>query len=205
MRIGLVGNGYWARVTHATGLRAQPAVTLTGVWGRNQATSSTVAAEFGITAYQDFDELLADVDAVAFSVPPQVQSELALRAARRGKHLLLEKPIAVSAPAAAELAEAVGEAGVASVVFFTSRFDPPRRAWLAERAARSDWDGASGLWLGCRVRCRQPVRHSVAARQGWPLGRRAACAVVVGGRARADHRHHRPGRPAGPGPAAGRP
>ena len=180
MRIGLVGNGYWARVTHATGLRAQPAVTLTGVWGRNHATSLTVAAEFGITAYQDFDELLADVDAVAFSVPPQVQSELALRAARRGKHLLLEKPIAVSAPAAAELAEAVDEAGVASVVFFTSRFDPPRRAWLAERAARSDWDGASGLWLGAAFAADSPFdtpwRHDKGGL--WDVGPHALSLLV---------------------------
>jgi predicted dehydrogenase len=148
MRIGLVGNGYWARVTHAAGLQAQPAVTLTGVWGRDHAKSVPMAAEFGIAAYRDFDELLAEVDAVAFSVPPQVQSELALRSVRRGKHLLLEKPIAVTEAAAAELAEAVSVAGVASVVFFTSRFDPARRGWLAERAAQSGWDGASGLWLG---------------------------------------------------------
>ena len=132
-------------------------------------SSLAVAAEFGVTAYQDFDELLADVDAVAFSVPPQVQSELALRAARRGKHLLLEKPIAVTASAAAALAEAVDEAGVASVVFFTSRFDPARRAWLAERAAQSGWDGASGLWLGAAFAAGQPVRH---ARGGTT---RAAC------------------------------
>ncbi|MFL6163024.1 MAG: Gfo/Idh/MocA family protein [Jatrophihabitantaceae bacterium] len=148
MRIGLVGNGYWARVTHAAGLRAQPAVTLTGVWGRDHAKSVPFAAEFGITAYRDFDELLADVDAVAFSVPPRVQSELALRAAGRGKHLLLEKPIALGEAAATALAETVSAAGVASVVFFTSRYDPARRAWLAEQAARTGWDGASGLWLG---------------------------------------------------------
>ncbi|HEU5270127.1 MAG TPA: Gfo/Idh/MocA family oxidoreductase [Jatrophihabitans sp.] len=148
MRIGVVGNGYWAAVTHVAGLLAQPAVTLTGLWGRDPAKSVPVAGEHGITAYRDYDELLADVDAVAFSVPPQVQSELALRAARQGKHLLLEKPIAISEPAADELAAAVAEAGVGSVVFFTSRFDPARRAWLAERAAQSGWDGASGLWLG---------------------------------------------------------
>ncbi|HEX4728848.1 MAG TPA: Gfo/Idh/MocA family oxidoreductase, partial [Jatrophihabitans sp.] len=96
MRIGLIGNGYWARVTHAAGLQAQPAVTLTGVWGRDQAKSDALAAEAGITAYRTPDELFADTDAVAFSVPPQVQAELALAAARQGKHLLLEKPIALS-------------------------------------------------------------------------------------------------------------
>jgi predicted dehydrogenase len=180
MRIGVVGNGYWARVTHIAGLLAQPAVTLTGVWGRDQAKSEPIAAEFGITAYRDVDELLADVDAVGFSVPPQVQSELALRAARRGKHLLLEKPIAVSELAADELAAAVVEAGVASVVFFTSRFDPARRAWLEERAGQSGWDGASGLWLGAAFAADSPFdtpwRHDKGGL--WDVGPHALSLLV---------------------------
>lgn len=180
MRIGLVGNGYWARVTHAAGLQAQPAVTLAGVWGRDFAKSAPLAAEFGIAAYHDFDELLDDVAAVAFSVPPHVQADLALRAARRGRHLLLEKPIAVSQPAAEELAEAVAEAGVASVVFFTSRFDPARRAWLAERAARSGWDGASGLWLGAAFAAGSPFdtpwRHAKGGL--WDVGPHALSLLV---------------------------
>lgn len=148
MRIGLIGNGFWARVTHAAGLQQQPAVTLTGVWGRDRSKSDVFAADLGITAYGSVEELFDDVDAVGFSVPPQVQSELAVQAARRGKHLLLEKPIAVSPAAAQALTDAVSEAGVASVVFFTRRFDPVMRAWIAETDAIGGWAGASGLWLG---------------------------------------------------------
>lgn len=148
MRIGLVGNGYWARVTHATGLAAEPSVTLAGVWGRDPDKSAALAADFGITAYRELDELFADVDAVAISIPPQVQSELALRAARLGKHLLLEKPIATSVAAADQLADTVLAAGLASVVFFTSRFDAARRGWLEQLAEQPAWDGANGLWVG---------------------------------------------------------
>ncbi len=175
-----MGNGYWARVTHVAGLLAQPAVTLTGLWGRDPAKSAPVAAEFGITAYRDYDELLAEVDAVAFSVPPQVQSELALRAARRGKHLLLEKPIAIGEAAAAELAEAVAGAGVGSVVFFTSRFDPARRGWLADRAAQSGWDGGNGLWLGSAFAADSPFdtpwRHAKGGL--WDVGPHALSLLV---------------------------
>lgn len=148
MRIGLIGNGYWARVTHATGLHRQPAVTFAGVWGRDPAKSAPFVTEFGVRAYPSVEELFDDVDAVAFSVPPQVQSELALAAARRGKHLLLEKPIAVTIDAARDLEAAVAEQNVAALVFFTSRFDPLTRDWLAEVASVPGWDGASGLWLG---------------------------------------------------------
>jgi predicted dehydrogenase len=148
MRIGLVGNGYWARVTHAAGLSAEQSVTFAGLWGRDPVKSTAVASEFGVTAYASYDELLDDIDAVAFSVPPQVQSELALQAARRGKQLLLEKPIAVSVASADSLADAVLQAGVASVVFFTSRFDPVHSSWLAGIAEQNGWEGGCGLWLG---------------------------------------------------------
>jgi predicted dehydrogenase len=148
LRVGLVGNGHWARVTHAAGLRSEPSVELAGIWGRNRARTQALAGELGTTGYNEVEELFDAVDAVTFSVPPQVQAELAVRAARAGKHLLLEKPIAVSLPAAQALADAVAEAGVASVVFFTGRFDAGQRRWLEQVTQRSDWCGAAGLWLG---------------------------------------------------------
>ncbi|HEX2903053.1 MAG TPA: Gfo/Idh/MocA family oxidoreductase [Jatrophihabitans sp.] len=148
MRIGLIGNGYWARVTHAAGLHRQPAVTFAGVWGRDPAKSDPIVAEYGVTAYAELQDLFDDVDAVAFSVPPQVQAELALTAARQGKHLLLEKPIALSGESARRLEAAVSDNDLACLVFFTSRFDPGMRAWVEQVAATSGWDGASGLWLG---------------------------------------------------------
>ncbi|HET6209426.1 MAG TPA: Gfo/Idh/MocA family oxidoreductase [Jatrophihabitans sp.] len=181
MRIGLIGNGYWARVTHAAGLQAQPAVTLTGVWGRDQAKSDALAAEFGITAYRAPDELFADVDAVAFSVPPQVQVELALAAVRQGKHLLLEKPVALSTDDADRLADAVAEAGLASVVFFTSRFDERRRGWLDEVFAEPGWDGASGLFLGAAFAPDSPFDTPWRHRFGglWDLGPHALSIVTA--------------------------
>jgi len=148
LRVGLVGNGHWARVTHAAGLDSEPSVRLAGIWGRDRAKTHALAGELGTTGYDEVADLFDAVDAVAFSVPPQVQAELALRAARAGKHLLLEKPIAVSLPAAQALADAVAEAGVASVVFFTGRFDAGQRQWLEQATQRSDWGGAAGLWLG---------------------------------------------------------
>ena len=54
----------------------------------------------------------------------------------------------MSLPAAQALADAVAEAGVASVVFFTGRFDAGQRQWLEQVPQRSDWYGAAGLWLG---------------------------------------------------------
>jgi len=148
LRFGLVGTGYWARVTHAPALASTEGVELAAVWGRDPRATAELAAAHGAVPHQEFAAFLAGVDAVAFSVPPDVQAPLAARAARAGKHLLLEKPVALAEAEADSLVEAVEQAGVASVVFFTQRFHPDVRAWLAEIAALGGWDGGIAVWFG---------------------------------------------------------
>jgi predicted dehydrogenase len=148
LRFGLVGTGYWARVTHAPALASTEGIELAAVWGRNPDAARTLAADFQATAHSDIDAFLAAVDAVAFSVPPDVQNAIAIRAARAGKHLLLEKPVGTSVTDAERLAEAVQQARVASVVFFTARFRADVRAWLADVTSRDGWAGGWAIWLG---------------------------------------------------------
>ncbi len=148
MRFGLVGTGYWARIVHAPALASTPSVELAAIWGRNEDAATALAAEFGASACQDFEAFLASVDAVAFAVPPAVQAELAIRAADAGRHLLLEKPVALTDEAAGALVRAVAAAGVASVVFFTARFQPDARRWLDEITHMGGWAGGSAIWLG---------------------------------------------------------
>lgn len=147
MRFGLVGTGYWARTVHGRGLVDHPETDLVGVWGRDAGRTAEAAAELATTAYADVDALFADVDAVAFAVPPGVQAPLAARAASRGKHLLLDKPLAIDPAEADAVVEAAAVSGVASVVFFTSLFAPHTRAWLDE-ARKETWDGAFSWWMG---------------------------------------------------------
>jgi predicted dehydrogenase len=132
---------------HGPALASTPGIEFTAVWGRNPLAAGALADPFGATAHSDFGTFLADVDAVAFSVPPDVQNALALKAANAGKHVLLEKPVALSEDAADELALAVDDAQVASVVFFTNRFQPKVRAWLAD-VATGNWAGGYATWLG---------------------------------------------------------
>jgi predicted dehydrogenase len=148
LRFGLVGTGHWARVTHAPALASTEGIDFAGVWGRNREAAAALAAEHDAIAYPDLGALFADVDGVGFSVPPDVQSAIAARAARAGKHLLLEKPIATSEADADELVRAVQDGGVASVVFFTARFQADVRAWLADAANTDRWAGGWAVWLG---------------------------------------------------------
>lgn len=148
MRIGLLGTGPWARAAHAPALSGHPDLDLAGVWGRRPDAAEELAALHGTRAYDDVEALFADVDAVAVALPPAVQAELAARAARAGCHLLLDKPLAPTVAQGRAVVEAVEEAGVASVVFFTTRFQPEPEAWITEQACVGGWFTGRAQWLG---------------------------------------------------------
>lgn len=147
MRFGLLGTGPWAQNTHGPGLAAHPGAELVGVWGRRPEAAAALAGELGTTDYADVDALFADCDAVALALPPDVQAPLAVRAARAGCHLLLDKPVAATVEGARELVTEAERAEVASVVFFTLRFSAGPAAWVAEQAAAGGWRTASAQWL----------------------------------------------------------
>ncbi len=175
MKFGLVGTGYWARVTHATALAVEPAVDFTAVWGRSADKAAALGEEFDVRPYAaraEYPDFLDHVDAVAFSVPPDVQAELATAAARAGKHLLLEKPVATSAAAAERLVGEVDRVGVSSVVFFTARFNPAVRDWLAEVQDRG-FLGGWARWFGSAFADGSPYASSPWRREKgalWDVG-----------------------------------
>ncbi|MDR6975869.1 putative dehydrogenase [Streptomyces sp. 3330] len=148
MRIGLLGTGPWARMVHAPVLEAHAALDFVGVWGRRPEAAKELADRHGTRAYDDVDALLADVDAVAVALPPDVQAEFAVRAAGAGCHLLLDKPVAATVAGARAVVRAARESGVASVVFFTTRFVPEAGDWIAEQAEAGGWFTGHAQWLG---------------------------------------------------------
>ncbi len=167
MRFGLVGTGPWAGIAHGPGLMAAEGVELVGVWGRRPERARILAMELGVSAYDDFEALLDDVDAVAFAVPPEVQAELALVAANGGKHLLLDKPVATTVATANALRDAATSAGVASVVFFTDRFADASRAWFREIRGTEGWRGG---WLRSFSSLQEPGNPFGASSWRWAGG-----------------------------------
>jgi predicted dehydrogenase len=129
--VGLVGAGPWAGMLHAPMLAGGPETTLAGVWARRPEAARALAEAHGARAVGSLGELWDVCEAVAFAVPPDVQVELATAAARAGKHLLLDKPVALSVAAAEDLARVVSEAGVVSQLVLTNRYGPRGRAFLA--------------------------------------------------------------------------
>jgi predicted dehydrogenase len=152
VRVGLAGAGPWARSVHAPMLAAGPETELAGVWSRTQTSAAALAAELAVPTFATYDEMLEECEAIAIAVPPSVQPELAVRAARWGKALLLEKPLALDVAGAAQIAEAVADAGVGSVMVLTYRFAPRVREFLANAQTFAATGGRacflSGAFLG---------------------------------------------------------
>ena len=150
--VGLVGAGPWAGILHAPMLAAGPETTLAGVWARRPEAALALAEAHGTRAAVSYEELLEVCEAVAFAVPPDVQARMGVVAARAGKHLLLEKPLALDVEDAERVADAVADAGVVSQLVLSTRYSPAGREFLA-RAAGFEAVGArcaslSGAVLG---------------------------------------------------------
>lgn len=126
--IGFVGAGLAVK-PHALavqGLTAAGRVRFIGAWSRAHERRERFAAEYGLPVADSLDALLDDVQVRAMFVltPPRTHGELALRCARAGKHVLLEKPVDVDLAAARGLVESVERAGVRLGVVFQQRFRP---------------------------------------------------------------------------------
>ncbi|KIF66069.1 oxidoreductase [Streptomyces sp. AcH 505] len=146
MRVGLVGAGPWARTMHARMLAAGPETQLAGVWARRPEAAAETAAPYDAPVAASFEELLDLSEAIAFAVPPAVQAELAVRAARAGKPVLLEKPLGPDLASARKVAEAVAEHGVVSQLVLTKRYHPVTREFL-RLAAQTEATGARSCYL----------------------------------------------------------
>lgn len=144
--VGLVGAGPWASAMHGPMLAAGPQTRLAAVWARRPEAAERLAARLGAHAAGSYGDLLDRCEAVAFAVPPDVQAALAPQAARAGKALLLEKPLAFDLAGARALADAVAAAGVVTQLVLTKRYHPRTRAFLAE-AATFDAAGARACYL----------------------------------------------------------
>jgi predicted dehydrogenase len=181
LRFGLLGTGYWAAETHASAIAAHDDAALVGVWGRNPAKAEALARRFGVRGFEDLDSLLEVVDAVAIAVPPDVQADLAVRAAAAGRHLLLDKPLALSLEGARRVVDAVEASRVASLVFFTARFLPEVAAWMDALRDGGDWQGAQATWFGSIFEAGSPYAESAWRRSKgalWDVGPHALALAI---------------------------
>ena len=113
IRAGLIGAGYIAD-WHADALRALPGVTLAAVCDRSRPAAEALAEAHGARVFSDAAEMLVAgaCDAVHVLTPPPSHQKLALEAIAAGQHVLVEKPVALSARGAKRIENAAARAGV---------------------------------------------------------------------------------------------
>jgi predicted dehydrogenase len=181
LRVGVVGAGAWAGEIHVPVLCAHPGVSLVGIWNHNPQRAKALAEAYSTTAFDSYDAMLEAVDVVSFAVPPDAQPALAQKAALSGRHLLLEKPIAFSLADGEALVDFIAKANVASIVFFTRRFEAEVAKELAAIAEARNWQGATARFFSGAMLPGTPYTNSVwRQRRGalWDIGPHALSVLL---------------------------
>jgi len=125
VRWGIIGLGRIADTEIAPAITASPQGELRTVVSRDQGRAAAFAARHGAArALSSFDEMLADpgVDAVYIATPNALHAEQVVTAAKAGKHVMCDKPLALSAEDANRAVAACAEAAVKLGITFQTRF-----------------------------------------------------------------------------------
>ncbi|MEV0697192.1 Gfo/Idh/MocA family oxidoreductase [Saccharopolyspora sp. NPDC050389] len=114
-----------------------------GVLASSPQRSQQVAEGWGVAAYQDLAEVVADerVDVVHVCTPNATHAPFAEAALRAGKHVICEKPLGISTAEAERMTAAAAESGLVAAVPFVYRYHPVVREIRARRQA-----GEFGAW-----------------------------------------------------------
>jgi len=141
LRVGLIGYGYTGQI-HARAYLANPAVRLVAVADSEDAL---VNLPSGIRKYANYADLLdSSLDAISICVPTHLHCQITLDALSRGKHVLVEKPIATNLQDAQMMLQSAKAAGRVLYVGMTHRFYPELR-----EAKKLIDDGVIGTVVAC--------------------------------------------------------
>ncbi len=137
MRVGVIGTGHMGGV-HVRAWRALGVEV--SVFSRDAGRAAALAEPHGARAFTDLDALLAHVEVADVCLPTFLHREVVERAARAGRHVVCEKPLALTEQDGEAMIEACRAAGVRLFVAMVLRFFPQYRA--AREVVRSGGIGA---------------------------------------------------------------
>ena len=179
VNIAMIATGGIADKQLAPALTEAPNAQLWSVLSRDKARAAEFATRHGAAspaaAYDDLDALLADPDlhAVLIASPDKLHADQSIRAARAGKHILTEKPMATDREGAAAMIDAADQAGVRLAVAYHMRWHMGHRKLF--EAARQ---GAFGALRHMRVQWPTPAQNADGWRAKSDVGRWWALAGV---------------------------
>ncbi len=125
LAVAIIGAGFMGQ-THASAYAEMSNVRIAGIADNDSAKSSQLAKKHNTAVYGSFDNVLDDesIDIVDINVPPVFHREYVLKAVQAGKHVICEKPIALTHDDADAIVEATENAGVKFMVAHILRFVP---------------------------------------------------------------------------------
>lgn len=162
IHVGILGGGNISE-THARAARETEGVRITAVCGPNREKAARLGRVYGGAVYERLEDFLSHnpLDAVLVGSPSGLHAEQGIAAARRGLHVLVEKPIDVTAERADALIRECERAGVKLGVFFQDRVAPDVRRLKGMLDA-----GGLGrpLLASARVRWYRPTEYYASSR-----------------------------------------
>jgi predicted dehydrogenase len=126
MKVCVIGCGAVARRAHIPVFQSIPGVEVASVVDTNESLAKQVSKEFGIKEYYtDYRRALRDdITLASICTPSFTHAEIAIQAAKLGKHVLVEKPLAMNVKEAKEVLNAVNHSNVQLCVVFNYRMVP---------------------------------------------------------------------------------
>lgn len=124
LNVGIIGSGRITEFRHAPEYTENKRANILGFVDSKMARAKAMAKQFGGKAYPDVDSLLSnpDIDAVSVCVANTAHAEVTLKALRAGKHVLLEKPMAVTLQECQDIVDAARETGKIVMLGHNQRF-----------------------------------------------------------------------------------
>ncbi|WP_339290662.1 Gfo/Idh/MocA family oxidoreductase [Paenibacillus sp. FSL W8-0187] len=136
LRIGMIGYKFMGKA-HSNAYRSLPMFfpealkpEMVAICGRNVSAVQAAAVQLGWSeSVTDWKELVhrEDIDLIDINAPSDAHKEISIAAAKAGKHIFCEKPLALTLADAREMLQAAQEAGVTHMVGFNYRFSPAVR------------------------------------------------------------------------------
>lgn len=151
IRFAVAGCGAIGAV-HAEAISSLPGASLAAVFDVRKEAAEAHAARYGCDAFTEYDMLLSrkDVDAVVICTPSGLHSELAVQAARAGKHVVCEKPLDTVRSRAEAMIAACRENGVTLYPILQHRYSPVsaavKRAIEEGKLGKLFWGSAHVIW-----------------------------------------------------------
>ena len=124
--VAVVGVGFVGGQAHVPSFRKIEGSELVALGARTEKRVKPLAEKYGVKYHLDYDKLLEDpkVDAVALAVPTPFHYDSAMKAIKKGKHVLCEMPLAPTINQVKELQKAAEKAGVILMPILQFRFAP---------------------------------------------------------------------------------